>query len=194
MASPGSAVITGAGSGIGRSTSLELAKNGYGLILWDISVTGLEQTKHLCSKYTSNIHVDIVDVSDFETLESAASRARAQGHKIRAVVAGAGIVRLDSLLSPDFSASKLCLAVNVEGVHNTLIVWARDLVEGGTAASAVIIGSTEGLRGAAMLNTYCQSKTAVTQIAKCAAIELGPHGVRVNAVLPGTINAYVRSR
>ncbi|KAE8331412.1 3-oxoacyl-reductase FabG [Aspergillus sergii] len=188
MSITSSAVVTGAASGIGQSIALELARVGYGLILWDINEAGLKETAQMARQLTTQcVHDQIVDVSDAARVHEAARVAREEGFAVRAVVANAGIVRLDSLLNPDPEAAKRTMAVNVDGVYNTLQAWAQNLVEGGSESAAVVIGSTEGIRGAPELNSYCRSKAAVLGIMRAAATELGPHGVRVNSILPGPI-------
>ncbi|KAL6230133.1 hypothetical protein BDW75DRAFT_223403 [Aspergillus navahoensis] len=85
-------------------------------------------------------------------------------------------------------------AVNVDGVYNTVQAWTQDLVAGGSNSAVVIIGSTEGFKGASALNTYCRSKAAVSGFARSAALEFGPFGVRVNTISPGTIRTPCTSQ
>ncbi|KAF9886965.1 hypothetical protein FE257_010706 [Aspergillus nanangensis] len=186
MPSP-AAIVTGAASGIGQHIALELARNGYDLILWDIDQTGLDETKRLLPPNGHKSLIQVVDVSQSKQVQEAAEKARSQGFAVRAVVAAAGIFRPDSLHSPDHEACRDMMAVNVDGFYHTLQAWTADLVAGGAASAAVIIGSTESNRGGASLNSYCRSKAVVLGISRCAAMELGPLGVRVNTVLPGTI-------
>jgi NAD(P)-dependent dehydrogenase (short-subunit alcohol dehydrogenase family) len=61
------------------------------------------------------------------------------------------------------------MAVKIDGVYNTLQAWAEDPLAGRAGAAAVIIGSTECIRGAPALSSYCRSKAAVLGIARCAA-------------------------
>lgn len=180
-------VVTGAASGIGQAIAFELARYGYDLILWDINEQGLAQTLQRIYHDTPRAYTQTVDVADFKQVQQASQVARDEGFTVRAVVAAAGIVRMDSLRTPDPLGSQQTLAVNAHGVYNTLQAWTEDLVAGGTESAAVIIGSTEGIRGAPGLNSYCRSKAAVLGIARAAAIELGPLGVRINTILPGTI-------
>ncbi|KAJ5239866.1 hypothetical protein N7468_004485 [Penicillium chermesinum] len=143
----------------------------------------MHETAQQIEKLGQQTKVQVVDVSDAKQAEEASRSARAGGFTVRAVVAAAGIVRLDSLRNPDPVSAQQMMAVNVDGVYNTL----QDLVAGGSESSALIVGSTEGFKGAPALNTYCRSKAAVLGIARAAALELGPLGVRVNTIQPGTI-------
>lgn len=75
--------------------------------------------------------------------------------------------------------------MNFDGVANTLRLFASDMVS--QKGAMVVIGSTESLNGGGSISTYCSTKHAVLGLARSAAIELGPHGARVNTICPGTI-------
>jgi len=181
------AVVTGAASGIGRCTAIELARTGYDLILWDTNKTMLYETVTLCDKYGGKIISTVTDVSDIESMTKAADEARSKSSPVRAIVAAAGIVRFDNLNTPSLETYREIMRVNTDGTLNLLHTWMPDLISGGTGSAAVFIGSTESFKGGAYLNGYCASKHAILGIARSAAVELGPRGVRVNCVHPGTI-------
>ncbi|MCJ1297783.1 hypothetical protein MMC08_000571 [Hypocenomyce scalaris] len=182
-----SAVVTGAASGIGRCTAIELARTGYDLILWDINEEMLDETAALCSGFGGKVFSTVVDVSDAKAVTTAAKEGRSHSTAIRAIVAAAGIVRFDNLTQPNVETFREIMRVNTDGTLNLLHPFTTDLIAGGTDSAAVFIGSTESYKGGAYLSAYCASKHAVLGIARAAAVELGPHGVRINCVHPGTI-------
>ena len=181
------ALVTGAASGIGESCALQLASEDYDLLLWDIDVGGLERVgKQIKQESPScNITTATVDVGNLKTMEQAASDAKAGGVTVSHVVANAGIARLDSLLRPDPEAAALSWSVNFHGIKGTLELFAKDMVD--HQGSAVVIGSTESFTGGGPLSSYASTKHAVLGLARSAAIELGPMGVRINTVCPGPI-------
>jgi NAD(P)-dependent dehydrogenase (short-subunit alcohol dehydrogenase family) len=187
---PGTVVVTGAATGIGRATSIELARHGYHLILWgNKNKTDLAETAALATAAGApSVFTTTADISDAEAVATAAAASRDQlASPVVGVVANAALLQVDSTLNPDAAMFARLLQVNVQGTYNTLVEWTPDLLAQPGIASAIIVGSLEGLAGGSQLAGYVASKHAITGLAKTAAIELGPHGVRVNTVAPGTI-------
>jgi NAD(P)-dependent dehydrogenase (short-subunit alcohol dehydrogenase family) len=79
------------------------------------------------------------------------------------------------------------LDVNVVGVFNTVAAAARLMVGAGTSGSIVVMASMAGVNGAPNMPAYSASKAAVIGLAKAAARDLAPHGIRVNAVSPAFV-------
>ncbi|KAK5021093.1 hypothetical protein LTS07_011246 [Exophiala sideris] len=115
----------------------------------------------------------------------AAQQLRQSSIRIAKLVAAAGIVRMDSLANQQPDLVKLIMQVNYEGVQSTLQAVPSNIVA--CKGSIVVIGSTEGYMGGAPIHAYVASKHAVLGLCRSAAIELGPQGVRLNVVCPGTI-------
>jgi len=188
---PDFALVTGAASGIGRSCALELARHGHNLVLWDVNDAGLQEVEAELKKTSTNPSIQVistkVDVADGQAVKEAAQQLHHRDDSIRIskLVAAAGIVRMDSLANQDAGAANLMMQVNYEGVLSTLQAVHSDVVA--SKGSIVVLGSTESFMGAAPIHTYVASKHAVLGLCRSAAIELGPLGVRLNIVCPGTI-------
>lgn len=185
---PESALISGAGSGIGQSCALELARLAYDLVLWDISDSGLEGTKSfIASKYPScTVNTSVVDVSDRDAVFNAYKNIKASGATISKVAPVAGMVRLDSLLNQQPDDAARMMSVNYQGAINVIQAAVADLIE--NKGACVLIGSTESFQGGSALHSYAASKHALLGFTRSAAMELGEKGVRVNMVSPGLIN------
>ncbi|KIW77169.1 hypothetical protein Z517_09615 [Fonsecaea pedrosoi CBS 271.37] len=180
-------LITGAASGMGQCCAVDLARKGDNLVLWDVNVEGLQTTVQLCLAESPGCKISTarVDVSDRDGVTKAFEDIKTAGLSVTKVAAVSGIVRFNSLLNPQFEDADRVMQVNYQGVVNTMQVACQDLIQ--HKGAAVMIGSTESIIGGAPLHSYCASKHALLGFCRSAAIELGPHGVRVNIVSPGSI-------
>ncbi|OAL27826.1 hypothetical protein AYO20_09679 [Fonsecaea nubica] len=181
-------LVTGAASGIGRACAVELSKSGYDLLLWDIDGKGLEesQMEALSARQSARVKIRVVNVAERNEVSAAAEEAKATNLGVSKLVAAAGIVRLDGLTNKQPEAHDLVMKVNYEGLVNTVHAVSGSIVQ--AKGAIVLIGSTEGFRGAAPIHGYCASKHAVHGFGRCAAMELGPLGVRLNIIAPGMVD------
>jgi 3-oxoacyl-[acyl-carrier protein] reductase len=181
------AVVTGAGSGIGRETAIVLARAGAEVVLADVSEVGLEETADEVAKATHrSATIRVTDVSRKAEVDALAQRAVDVSGKLDVWVNVAGILR--HWLIVDASEQDLAetFAVNYFGTYWGIAAAGRVMTQ---ARSGSIINVTSS--GAEMavpeLSGYGCSKAAVAHLTKIAAAEFGPSGVRVNAVAPGWI-------
>lgn len=129
----------------------------------------------------------LFDVADPEGVTGCFSWIKQQFGRLDVLVANAG-VRIDGLLGMIGEDDlRRTLAVNVEGTVN-LVQGAARLMTRRRSGSIVLLSSIMGLRGNAGQVAYAASKAAIIGITRSAARELGPRGVRVNAVAPGIID------
>jgi NAD(P)-dependent dehydrogenase (short-subunit alcohol dehydrogenase family) len=165
------ALVTGAGRGIGRGCALALAEAGAEVVAVSRSPAELESL--------GVARAAVCDVTD-----SARVRELIAGlGRLDVLVVAAGANLPEPLLEvPDEHLDAL-LALNVRAAFVTLQAGARRMVGRG-GGSIVLISSQMGHVGAARRSVYCTTKHAVEGLTKAAAVELAPHGVRVNAVAP----------
>jgi NAD(P)-dependent dehydrogenase (short-subunit alcohol dehydrogenase family) len=167
------ALVTGAGRGIGRGCALALAAAGADVVA--VSRTRAE----LDSLGADRLTPAVCDVTD-----SARLRELAAGlERLDVLVAAAGANVPEPLLEVSDERLDALLALNVRAVFVTLQAAARRMVAAG-GGSIVLISSQMGHVGASRRSVYCATKHAVEGLTKAAAVELAPHGVRVNAVAP----------
>jgi NAD(P)-dependent dehydrogenase (short-subunit alcohol dehydrogenase family) len=183
-ARPGWAVVTGGGSGIGRSVCLELARDHPGIAVLDRNETAARQTAELVSEEAGvaalAIQVDVTDHADVERAVMAVP-----GETIASLVNCAGVreIRPFGQLTPDEYAR--VLAVNLAGpFHCIKAVYDRLLKPGG---SVVTLSSVSGMMGVPERAAYCSSKHGVIGLTRALAHELGEAGIRINAVCPGVV-------
>lgn len=179
------AVVTGAGSGIGRASAERLAGEGAKVVLVDIDERRAAAVASSIGAETLVVRADVSDESDVTGyLDAAVQRfGRIDLHHLNAGVFGA-FTPLPDLTVADFER---VMAVNVRGQFLGLRGAFRQFSVQGTAGSIVLTASIASLTGAADLLPYHVSKHAVGGLVHAAAAYGGPLGIRVNAVAPGIV-------
>ncbi len=168
------ALVTGAASGIGREVATVLGECGATVVSLDRSAADLMSLKEAIGGETI-----VVDLAD----PDAASRAVVAAGPVDLLVNSAGIVILESFLDTSVASFDLTLAVNVRASFLVAQKVAAGMVERRRGA-IVNISSQASKVGLADHTAYCTSKGAVDQLTRIMALELGPYGIRVNAVNP----------
>ncbi|MER7010274.1 SDR family oxidoreductase [Saccharopolyspora sp. NPDC000359] len=171
-------VVTGAASGLGRATAELLLEHGARVAGWDVSGDGLEW---LSDRGTTRAAV--VDVTDPAQVAAAAEQVRGAWGRVDFLVNSAGVFVLGSLADVEVAEVRRLFDINVTGTTLVTQALLPDLV---AARGAVVnLSSTVALKPSVSNAHYAASKAAVAQLTRCWALELAPHGVRVNAVAPG---------
>ena len=170
--SGGAALVVGGASGIGRACADALAAAG-----WPVAVADLEPA-------AEDPEALAVDVRDHDAVAAAVSTAVDLHGALGTVVYAAGTARVTPILEIEPPEWDLVLAVNLTGAHNVLRAAVPHMREGGSFTAISSIDSAAPVPG---LAHYCASKAGLEALVRSAALELGPRGVRVNAVLPGLV-------
>jgi len=185
------ALVTGAASGIGRAIALRLAEEGAVVTVADIREEpreGGEPTAQLIEERGGKAQFIETDVSDVKQIEEAIERTTEEFGSLDVMVNNAGIypglVPFDEFSEEDYD--KL-MAINLKGTFFGSKLAAEKMKEEGTKGSIVNISSIAGLIGFNQSSTYCAAKGGVTNLTRELALELGPEGIRINAVNPGVI-------
>ncbi|MEF8842899.1 MAG: SDR family oxidoreductase [Haloarculaceae archaeon] len=183
------AVVTGGASGNGRAISLAFAEEGANVVVADLREEPREggtPTHELVRETGSEATFVECDVTDLDTLEAAVDAAEPFGG-VDVMVNNAGIFRSETFLEVTPEEYRQLMDVNVRGVFFGTQYAARRMVEDDRGGSVINLSSVAGLEGSAGYATYCTSKGAVRLLTYATAAELGPEGVRVNAIHPGVI-------
>lgn len=177
------AAITGASRGIGAAAARALAAAGYRLAL---TAQHEESLTALDAEWGGKSLIHAGDVADTAATQAFYHAIHARYGRLDVLVANAGILMdgLIGMISPAGFA-RAC-EVNVAGVLNHLQLAAR-LMRRRRAGSIVVVSSIFGVRGAPGQTAYAATKAALLGMAFSAAKELGPDGIRVNAIAPGMI-------
>lgn len=177
------AIVTGAAQGIGEATAHLLVARGYSVSFVDRNeeelaraVAGLEEARTLRI---------VADVSSADDMARVAAETMARFGRIDALHSNAGIIGAGGALrSADPSDFDRVMAINVRGALHSMQAVLPTMLEQGSGA-IVFTASTAGLKPSAGLGVYSVSKYALVGLTKNAAADLGPSGIRVNAVAPG---------
>ncbi len=179
-------IVTGAGSGIGRASSLLFAREGARVCLFDIDTDANEQTRAMIGAEGLAAECFTVDVADEQAVEQAIADTIARCGRLDGAFNNAGIEMANKLVT-DLSAREWqrVIGVNLTGVFNCMKHQARAMARHGGAI--VNMSSGDGVIGQPYAADYVASKHGVVGLTRAAACEARYTGVRVNAVLPGLI-------
>ena len=187
------AIITGAGSGIGRATSLLFAREGACLVIADVNETNLNLVKDEIVKMGGTVVARKTDVSSKEEITALINLGLEKFTNIGIVVNNAGIGGgLDTLEDQKAEEWHQVFDINVMGpVYATkhIIAHMKERRKG----SIINIASVAGIMSGAGGNAYSASKAALINFTRTSACEVGAHNIRINAICPGLIETGMTS-
>lgn len=185
------ALVTGAASGIGRGISRAMADAGASVALVDVDEAGLEETAASCEERGADVLSLTADVSEEQEVERAVAETVDAFGGLDAAFANAGIASLGGDLAKyDVDDWDAVTDVNLRGVFLTDKHAASAMDDGG---SIVNTASVQAFRGSELpgMAAYNASKGGVVAMTKQLATELGPEGIRVNAIAPGWVHTGI---
>jgi NAD(P)-dependent dehydrogenase (short-subunit alcohol dehydrogenase family) len=186
------AVVTGAGSGIGRALALELARRGARLGVSDIDEDGLAETRVRLEALGAEVHSQLLDVSDRLAVHEYAGVVAAHFGIVHQVYNNAGVATSRPVTEADYSVYEHVLSVNLWGViHGTKAFLPHLIASGG--GHVVNISSLNGYFAQSGLTAYCTSKFAVRGFTESLRAELmrRRQPVKVTCVHPGGIKTEI---
>jgi NAD(P)-dependent dehydrogenase (short-subunit alcohol dehydrogenase family) len=185
------AVITGAASGNGRGISMRVAEEGADVVVADIQeeprLAGRPTHEKVRNETDRDAKFVECDVTDPEMIADAVDTADEFGG-IDIMVNNAGIV-LDpaNIVDTDMEDYHRLIEINLDGVYAGTKLAAQRMIEQGEGGSIVNLSSTGGINGQEQSTPYSAAKGGVRVFTFAAAADLGEHGIRVNAIVPGVI-------
>lgn len=178
------ALVTGAASGIGAATAQWLADRGVAeLVLVDLDTDGMAGLNLACQ--VRRFSGDVADPALWQDVE-------AQVPRLDHALINAGVADGGALVSLDFAEWRRMLSINLDGAFLSLQTAVR-LMKASPAGpkSAVLTSSAVGIKPVAGTAAYGTSKAAMIHLARIAATELLPDGIRVNAIAPGRVETPI---
>lgn len=185
------AVVTGAGSGIGRATAHAFAAAGARVVAADIDEGAAKHTVDEIGARGGEAHVYRVDVADPDGMERFAAYVRDTFGTPDVVVNNAGIGLAGSLLSTSEDDWARIRSVNLDGVYRGCRLFGRQMAERGEGGHLVNIASLSAFLPTAELPAYSAIKAAVLQLSECLRVDLAPLGIGVSAICPGVVNTAI---
>jgi len=192
------AIITGASSGIGWSTALLFRRLGASLLLTGRNGEKLKELVDQLSKESdssnSKIHTFVADLTREEDVKNIFEELHKKfNNKLDILVNNAGVLERGSILDTNLEQYDRVMNVNLRALYQLTMLAAPLLIK--TKGNIVNISSVNGIRSFPGVLAYNISKAGVDQLTRCTALELAPHGVRVNSVNPGVTvtNLHLRA-
>ena len=181
------AVVTGAGSGIGRAIAIKLANDGAAVSVWDLNGEGATETARMITEAGGKAIAVSGDAANAATIKAAAERTRAEFGPITILVNNAGMAPFNPYMEIEEDLWDRVMAVNLKGPHLCIRETLPDMLEA-KWGRIINITSSSTQSGSFAQAHYVASKGGLLGLSKALALELAATGVTVNMVPPGFID------
>jgi NAD(P)-dependent dehydrogenase (short-subunit alcohol dehydrogenase family) len=182
----GAALVTGAGSGIGRAIALRLARDGWAVAVNDVDPARAAQVAGEVAAAGARAIAVVADVGDGRAVRRMVAEAVDRLGAVDLLVNNAGLCRLGAIAEYAEADWHATFRVNVDGVFFCCQAVLPHML--GRAHGVIVnLASWSGKAGAPFFGAYCASKFAVIGLTQSLAKEVAPRGIRVNAVCPGIV-------
>ena len=180
------AVVTGAGSGIGRAAAARFAREGAAVAVVDLNAEAAKETAAQITAEGGAALAVAANVADRAQVDSAFGQILGELGRVDVLYNNAGVNSSGSVLEATDDDWDRSFAVNAKGTFLCTQAAAPSMVAAGSG-SVINQGSVAALVGIANFASYCASKGAVVALTRSMSVDLAPRGVRVNVICPGTV-------
>ena len=180
------AVVTGAGSGIGRAAAALFAREGAAVAVVDLAEAAARETAAQITGTGGRAIAAVADVSEPDQVSRTFDGILRDLGRVDVLYNNAGVNSSGSVMDATDEDWDRCFAVNAKGTFLCSRAAARPMVAAGRG-SIINQGSVAAVVGVANFASYCASKGAVVALTRSMSVDLAPHGVRVNVICPGTV-------
>ncbi len=174
------ALVAGGSSGIGLGCAVALAEAGAHVIIMARRRDQLDEVAAAMTTAGQSVEVMVGDIADIDSMSAAIESLR----PLDIFVNSAGLARHTAAIDTDAADFDAVMNVNLRGAYFAAQAVAKSMVTNGRKGSIITISSQMAVVGGIDRAVYCASKHAVEGFTKSMAIEMGPHGIRVNTVCP----------
>ncbi len=187
------ALVTGAGSGIGREIALLCARRGANLAICDVNEAGLGETEAEAGRFGRDVLARAVDVADREQMRGFAAAVHDRVAAVDLLVNNAGVGLGAAFLETPLEDWDWILPINLMGVVHGCHMFVPAMVERGRGGHVVNLSSAAGYFPNPSLAAYSTTKFGVLGLSEALGVELRSHRIGVTAVCPGLINTPITS-
>jgi 3-oxoacyl-[acyl-carrier protein] reductase len=180
------ALITGAGRGIGRATAIAFAKEGINLGLVGRTSANLENVVKELEEYDVQVTMATADVSDNESVIAAVDHIKSELGSIDILINNAGIGKFAKFLEQSPEDFKSMIDINLMGTYYVTRAVLPGMIEQ-SSGDIINISSTAGERGGAVTSAYSASKFGLLGLSESLMQEVRKHNIRVTALTPSTV-------
>ena len=180
------AVVTGAGSGIGRAAAVLFAREGAAVAVVDLNAEAAKDTAGEIAASGGSALPVVANVADRLQVSAAFEQIRNEYHRVDVLYNNAGVNSAGSVIDATEDDWDRSFAVNAKGTFLCSQAAAPGMVAAG-GGSIINQGSVAALAGIANFASYCAAKGAVVALTRSMSVDLAPRGVRVNVICPGTV-------
>jgi NAD(P)-dependent dehydrogenase (short-subunit alcohol dehydrogenase family) len=192
MSTAQTVIITGASSGIGRAAALRFAMAGAAVLAVGRNERALQEVVAQAATAGARAELFVADITLPDVPPRIVAAAIERFGSLTTLVNAAGIIAMGSVESTTDEQWAQVMDINLHAPFRLMRAAAGPLTESG--GSIVNVSSVNGLRSFPGLLAYCVSKSAMDHLTRCAALEMAPKGVRVNAVNPGVVVSNLHRR
>lgn len=180
-----SALITGAGRGIGRAFAEAYVREGATVAIADINLAAAQATADEIGPAAYAVQIDVTDQA---SIDAAIARVVATAGKLDILINNAALFDAAETVDITRASYDRLYAVNVAGTLFTLQAAAKQMIAQGHGGKIINMASQAGRRGESLVLVYCSTKAAVISITQSAGLNLIKHGINVNAIAPGVVD------
>lgn len=185
-------LITGASSGIGRSAALLFAAEGAKVVAIGRNEKELYALREKALESNGSVTVYLADIGEMAQIDAVFEKIDKNIGRIDVLINAAGIIGNGSIETTNLNEWDEMLNINLRSVFYMMQKAVPHLEK--TKGNIVNVSSVTGTRAFPGVLAYCVSKAGVDQLTRCAALELAPKGIRVNAVNPGVVRTNLHKR
>ena len=182
-------VVTGAASGMGRGVAELLAERGARVAIADPAAAGLAETERALREAGREVIAEPISVADPEAVARLVAQVRSAWGGIDGLAHCGAILRYAGSLETDLDTWREVIDVNLTGTFVIGHAVAAAMVEDGRRGGIVNIAAVAAVMGLPNLAAYSASKGGVAALSRSMAVELLPHGIRVNYICPGFVES-----
>lgn len=182
------AIVTGGGSGIGRASTLRMAQEGAAVVIADVNGEGGSRTLDMVTDAGGRAHFVQADVTDPAQVNAVVREAASTFGGVHVLLNNAFWAVLDNPVTETSDEQwQRTIDVSLRGVFHCCRATIPEMISGG-GGSIINMSSVAGVRSSPRAAAYAAAKGGILSLTRSIAFDYGGHGIRVNAIAPGTID------